>query len=72
MKTTIKLFSLGLVSALAFSSCSDSFLEEKKNYDNVNKDIYNYYEGCNGRLNDIYLKSATIIQYTIKGRFMSR
>lgn len=33
MKTTIKLFSLGLVSALAFSSCSDSFLEEKKNYD---------------------------------------
>ena len=54
MKTTIKLFSLGLVSALAFSSCSDSFLEEKKNYDNVNKDIYNYYEGCNGRLNDIY------------------
>ena len=54
MKTTIKLFSLGLVSALAFSSCSDSFLEEKKNYDNVNKDVYNYYEGCNGRLNDIY------------------
>ena len=54
MKTTIKLFSLGLVSALALSSCSDSFLEEKKNYDNVNKDIYNYYDGCNGRLNDIY------------------
>ena len=54
MKTTIKLFSLGLVSALALSSCSDSFLEDKKNYDNVNKDIYNYYEGCNGRLNDIY------------------
>ena len=54
MKTTIKLFSLGLVSALAFSSCSDSFLEEKKNYDNVNKDVYNYYEGCDGRVNDIY------------------
>ena len=54
MKTTIKLFSLGLVSALAFSSCSDSFLEEKKNYDNVNKDIYNYYDGCNGRVYDIY------------------
>ena len=53
MKTTIKLFSLGLVSALAFSSCSDSFLEEKKNYDNVNKDVYNYYEGCDGRVNDI-------------------
>lgn len=54
MKTTIKLFSLGLVSALAFSSCSDSFLEDKKNYDNVNKDIYNYYDGCNGRVYDIY------------------
>lgn len=54
MKTTIKLFSLGLVSALALSSCSDSFLDDKKNYDNVNKDVYNYYEGCNGRLNDIY------------------
>ena len=54
MKTTIKLFRLGLVSALAFSSCSDSFLEEKKNYDNVNKDVYNYYEGCDGRVNDIY------------------
>lgn len=60
MKTTIKLFSLGLVSALAFSSCSDSFLEEKKNYDNVNKDVYNYYEGCDGRVNDIYLISATL------------
>lgn len=54
MKTTIKLFSLGLVSALALSSCSDSFLEDKKNYDNVNKDIYNYYDGCNGRVNDVY------------------
>lgn len=54
MKATIKLFSLALVSTLALSSCSDSFLEEKKNYDNVNKDIYNYYDGCNGRVNDIY------------------
>lgn len=54
MKTTIKLFSLGLVSAMALGSCSDTFLEDKKNYDNVNKDIYNYEEGCNGRLNDVY------------------
>ena len=54
MKTTIKLFSLGLVSALALGSCSDSFLEDKKNYDNVNTDIYNYYSGCNGRVNDVY------------------
>ena len=54
MKTTIKLFSLGLLSALAFTSCSDSFLEEKKNYDYVDPDTYNYYSGCNGRVNDIY------------------
>ena len=39
---------------IGFTSCSDSFLEEKKNYDNVNKDMYNYFEGANGRLNDIY------------------
>lgn len=54
MKTTIKLFSLGLLSAMALGSCSDKFLEDKKNYDNVNKNIYNYTEGCDGRLNDIY------------------
>ena len=54
MKTTIKLFSLGLLSAMAFTSCSDSFLEEKKNYDYVDPDTYNYYSGCNGRVNDIY------------------
>lgn len=54
MRTTIKYISLSLISALAFSSCSDSFLEEKKNYDNVNTDIYNYYSGANARLNDIY------------------
>ena len=39
MKTKIKLISFGLLSALALSSCSDSFLEEKKNYDNVTSDI---------------------------------
>jgi len=54
MKTTIKLFSFALVSALALSSCSDSFLEEKKNYDNATSDIYNYESGCSGRINDIY------------------
>ena len=39
---------------LALASCSDGFLEDKKNYDNVNKDIYNYYSGCSGRVNDVY------------------
>ncbi|MBE6332361.1 MAG: RagB/SusD family nutrient uptake outer membrane protein [Bacteroidales bacterium] len=39
---------------LLATSCDDSFLEEKKNYDNVNTDIYNYYEGVQGRINDLY------------------
>ena len=38
----------------AFTACSDQFLEDKKNYDNANTDIYNYVSGCNGRVNDIY------------------
>lgn len=54
MKTTLRYISLGLGALLTLASCSDEFLQEKKNYDNVNSDIYNYYSGCNGRLNDIY------------------
>ena len=30
-----KVFGIGLASLLAFSACSDSFLDDKKNYDNV-------------------------------------
>lgn len=54
MKTTIKIIGLGLVSAVALNSCSDEFLQKKKNYDNVTSDIYNYYDGCNLRVNNIY------------------
>ena len=56
----VKASSLWLVPAAMLSlltvatSCSDEFLEEKKNYDNVSVDIYNYEAGCNGRVNDIY------------------
>ena len=50
----IKYFSFGLVSAFALSSCSDKFLEDKRNYDNVTADVYNYIEGANARLNDLY------------------
>lgn len=39
---------------MAFTSCSEDFLDDKKNYDNVNTDIYNYYSGADGRVNDIY------------------
>jgi hypothetical protein len=50
----IRYITLGLVGMLALGSCSDQFLEDKKNYDNVSKDVYNYEEGCEARLNDIY------------------
>ena len=42
------------MSAVALSACSDQFLQDKKNYDNVTTDVYNYIEGANARLNDIY------------------
>ncbi len=47
---------LGVMSVLAvsFSSCSDDFLTEKRNYDNTTTEIYDYYSGADGRLNDLY------------------
>ena len=55
MKTRIiNLFGIGLVSALALTSCSDEFLEDKKSYDKVSGDLYNTYEGCELRIDDIY------------------
>ena len=37
-----------------FISCSDQFLQDKKNYDQVGAEVYNDYDGANGRLNDLY------------------
>ena len=55
-------FIICLLSFVAvFSSCSEDFLKEKRNYDNVNADIYDYVEGCEGRLNDIYAWSLPIV-----------
>ena len=51
---SIKYFSFGLASVLAFSACSDQFLQDKKNYGQVGEEILDYYEGAQGRLNDIY------------------
>ena len=53
-KNNIKIFCIALASAMSFASCSDSFLEDKKNYDNADDGIYDYVSGCNGRLNDLY------------------
>ncbi len=54
MKKNIKISVCCMAGLLAMASCSDGFLQDKKNYDNVNTDIYNYYSGCNGRVNDVY------------------
>ena len=50
----IKLLGFGLAAGLALTSCSDSFLEDKRNYDNVGPEIYDDYDACKARLNDIY------------------
>lgn len=55
MKTNIiKVFGLGLIASMTITSCSDDFLEEKKNYDNVNTGIYDTEEGCLRRVYDVY------------------
>ncbi|MBP5258776.1 MAG: RagB/SusD family nutrient uptake outer membrane protein [Prevotella sp.] len=54
MKSSIKYLSFGLLAALTLASCSDEFLEDKKNYDNVSPEIYSFYSGANLRVNDIY------------------
>ena len=54
MKNSIKYFGFLLLGASALSSCSDEFLQEKQNYDEVGQDVYNYYVGAKGRINDLY------------------
>ena len=53
-KYNIKLFGYALMATMVFASCSDKFLEEKKNYDNVNAGIYDFYSGANARVSDVY------------------
>ncbi|MBP1614478.1 MAG: SusD family protein [Bacteroidetes bacterium] len=53
-RNNIKLLGKILILALTLSSCSDSFLGDKKNYDNVNVGIYDYYTGANARVSDVY------------------
>ncbi len=54
MKLSVKYIGIGLVAAVGLSACSDSFLDDKKNYDNVSPEVYNYEAGVQARLNDIY------------------
>ena len=53
-KNNICLFSVAFAAAISFSSCSDDFLEEKKNYDNVSVEAYNDFAGASARVSDVY------------------
>lgn len=50
------IFNLSILSALVLmvASCSQDFLDEKRNYDNVSTEVYDYASGVEGRLNFIY------------------
>ena len=54
MKKSIKYLGVAMMGAFALSSCSEKFLDEKQNYEQVGQDVYNYYSGALGRINDIY------------------
>ena len=45
---------ISFISIMSFVSCSDEFLQDKKNFDQVGAEVYNDYDGANGRLNDLY------------------
>ncbi|WP_289388274.1 RagB/SusD family nutrient uptake outer membrane protein [uncultured Duncaniella sp.] len=69
-----KYLSLVLLSAAALSSCSDDFLQEKKNYEQTDVNAYNSYVGSLGRLADCYMLSLPDVngnpgwQYTSTGK----
>lgn len=50
-----KIFLYGVACiAVSLTSCSDKFLQEKKNYDKVTSEVFNDYEGAKLRVNTIY------------------
>lgn len=51
---TIKFIGAALLAGLTLSACSDQFLQDKKNYDQTDTDVYNYFTGAQGRVSDIY------------------
>ncbi len=64
-----KIFNIGAVlfavaGVAVVSSCSDEFIQDKKNYSNVSTEIYNYYSGAEARLNECYRITLPNIQGT--------
>lgn len=72
MKTKIS-YLLGMVIVLvaAFTACSDEFLQEKQNYDNVTPEIYNTVEGCQLRVNDVYSWSLPDVNSSPTWKYVS-
>lgn len=46
--------SVALLTATTFFSCSDEFMQEKKNFDSTTADAYNYWSGALARVADVY------------------
>lgn len=53
-KHKIYLFGASIALLMSATSCSDSFLEDKRNYDKFTPEIYNDFEGAQLRVNSIY------------------
>lgn len=53
-RKNIKLISIAALATITITSCSDSFLEDKKNYEQVGPEVYNDEDGVSGRVNDVY------------------
>lgn len=51
----LKTYIITAAACLAFSSCSDDFMKDMKNYQSTTPEAYNYPEGANGRLQDLYM-----------------
>ncbi|MBN2174455.1 MAG: RagB/SusD family nutrient uptake outer membrane protein [Bacteroidales bacterium] len=43
-----------LLVTLLLSGCSDQFLQDKKDFTNTTDDVFNYYSGALGRIDDLY------------------
>ena len=52
----LKFFSIAFAASVVSASCSQDFLEEKQNYDQVQSEIYNVYEGADYRVRDVYAR----------------
>ena len=62
---------LALMSAAALTACSDDFLKEKQNFSTFDKSIYDYYDGVNARLSNLYQDCNPNIQASRTYQFPS-